>query len=49
MSGCTDNHKNLFLEEFIHFVNAGGPVLNEMETMYKNDIVLYHFPSINGN
>jgi hypothetical protein len=23
MSGCTDNHKNFFLEESIHFVNAG--------------------------
>ncbi|KDR11787.1 hypothetical protein L798_14292 [Zootermopsis nevadensis] len=33
MSGCADNHKNFFLEEYIHFVNAGGPVLNEMETM----------------
>jgi hypothetical protein len=33
MSGCADNHKNFFLEESIHFVNAGGPVLNEMETM----------------
>jgi hypothetical protein len=30
MSGCADNHKNFFLEESIHFVNAGGPVLNEM-------------------
>jgi hypothetical protein len=33
MSGCTDNHKNIFLEEPIHFVNTGGPVLNEKETM----------------
>jgi hypothetical protein len=27
-----DNHKDLFLEESISFVKAGGPVLNEMET-----------------
>jgi hypothetical protein len=33
MSGCADNHKIFFLEESIHFVDAGGPVLNEMETM----------------
>jgi hypothetical protein len=33
LSGCADSHKNFFLEEFIHFVNAGGPALNEMETM----------------
>jgi ATP-dependent Lon protease len=25
--------KEFFLEESINFVNAGGPVLNEMETM----------------
>jgi hypothetical protein len=34
MSGCADNHKNFFLEEYIHFVNAGGPVLNEMHEDY---------------
>jgi hypothetical protein len=33
MSVCADNHNNFFLEESIHFVNAGGTVLNEMETM----------------
>jgi hypothetical protein len=37
----------VFLEESIHFINAGGPVLNEMETMMKNDIVVYRFHSIN--
>jgi hypothetical protein len=25
--------QEFFLEESIHFVNAGGPVLNEMETI----------------
>jgi histone-lysine N-methyltransferase SETMAR len=25
--------QEFFLEDSIHFVNAGGPVLNEMETM----------------
>jgi hypothetical protein len=33
MSGCADNHKNFFLEESIHFINAGGLVLNGMEAM----------------
>jgi hypothetical protein len=33
MSGRADDHKIFFLEESIHFVNAGGPVLNEVETM----------------
>jgi hypothetical protein len=33
VSGCTDNHKKFFLEESIHFVNTGGSVLNEMETV----------------
>jgi hypothetical protein len=33
MSRCADNRKNVFLEESIHIVNAGRPVLNEMETM----------------
>jgi hypothetical protein len=36
-----------FLEEQIHFVNDGGPVLNEMETMWKNYIVVYRFHSKN--
>jgi hypothetical protein len=33
--GCADNYKNFFLEESIHFVNAGGPVFNEMEIVEK--------------
>jgi hypothetical protein len=31
-SGCADNHKNLFLDESINFINAGEYALNEMET-----------------
>jgi uncharacterized membrane protein YqhA len=46
MSSCQDNNK-FFLEESVHFVNTFGPVLNEMETMQKNDIVVYFFHSIN--
>jgi hypothetical protein len=33
MSGCADNHKHSVRVESIHFVNAGGTVLNEMETI----------------
>jgi hypothetical protein len=37
MSGSADNDKNFFflVAESTHFVNAGGLILNEMETVEK--------------
>jgi hypothetical protein len=41
-----DYRKNLFLEEFMHFVLAGGLALSVGEIMFKSDTALYHLCTI---
>jgi hypothetical protein len=46
MSVCADYRKNLFLEEFMHFVRTGGLALSVGEIMLKSDTALYHLCTI---
>jgi len=39
--------KNFFLDEFMHFLSAGGLALSVGEIMLKSDTALYHFCTIN--
>jgi hypothetical protein len=39
--------QEFFPEEFVHFLCAGGSLLNVRETMSKNGTLVFHFYSIN--
>jgi len=40
--------KYFFLQEFMHFVRAGGLALSVGEIMLKSDTALYHFCTISS-
>ena len=45
---CGQPKEFFFLNEFMHFVSAGGLALSVGEIILKSDTALYHFCTINN-